>query len=92
MADPISIAEMALAAHDIARWERQRIDLTNYLALRGGTPPPGGIELGGWEQRLKGLTAAAELLTALSVREPAVLALAAAPLPAAAAAEAVVAH
>lgn len=65
----VSFAEAATALRGMANWERSRIELCKWFAMRGQCEPPSTDAFGGWQARLRGIEAAAAMLDALVPHE-----------------------
>jgi hypothetical protein len=68
-------ADLKEGLHDIATWERHRIDFTHDAALRGQCEPPPDIAFAGWRRRLNRLEQLDQLITVLIEHEDEVRAL-----------------
>ncbi|MDB5579801.1 MAG: hypothetical protein JWR80_4977 [Bradyrhizobium sp.] len=68
-------SETAEAIADIARWERTRIELMQFLAVRGQVQPPPDLAFAGWRNRLILLEGAATIFRLLAPFEQQIRAL-----------------
>lgn len=71
----IAFADVVEGLRDIARWERQRIELMQFHAVRGRIEPAPDVAFAGWRERLARIEAAGKILTILVPHEIAVRAL-----------------
>jgi hypothetical protein len=71
----VRFADAAEGLQDLARWERQRLELMQLLAVRGHVAPPPDEAFAGWRARLVRVEAGARILKILVPHEAAVRAL-----------------
>jgi len=71
----IPFADIEQGLRNIASWERHRIELTQWHALRGYAPPLPDDAFAGWKERLIRIEAGHRLLTILVPHEAAVRAM-----------------
>lgn len=72
---PVALGEMAEALVDMIRWEKHRIELTHWLAIRGQCEPVPGAVMATWWARLTLMEESAALITSLAPHEAAVRAI-----------------